>query len=195
MHYPEDFEFPVPEAITLPELFFELEMEVSEVASTDGRYLAAWQYLTPATAIEFLLRRRGDIEERCRRYGYSVPAEYVEVAPIFLRDMCRVATFVEATLEGKPFNDSMLSTAPSTKRDLQSFGTFEQKVSQWSTDIRASYERMLSLALSVRTIEPRAIARMTTWTTETSRSIEEIRASGFADRTAYLVRDMQLPSS
>lgn len=195
MLYPEDFGFSVPEAITLRELFFELEKEVSEVASSDGRYLAAWQCLTPAAAIDFLMRRRRDIEERCRWYGNSVPAQYLKSAPIFLRDMCRVATFVEATLERKPFDDSMLSTTPSKKPDPQSFGTFEQKVPQWSTDIRASYDRMLSLALSARTVEPKAIAHMTKWTTETSRYIEEIRASQFADRTVYLVRDMHLPSS
>lgn len=195
MHYAEDFELPVPEAITLSELLFELEKEVSEIASTDGRYLAAWQNLTPASAIEFLMQRRGDIEERCRWSDEDILEAYVNVAPVFLRDMCCVATLVEAALNGKPFDDPVPSITPSKQDDSQSSsGMSEQEAAHRLTDIGASYDRLLSLALNVRTMKPEATAGMTTWTTETSKSIEEIRASEFADRTVYLLRDFQLPS-
>ncbi|TXC79115.1 hypothetical protein [Paraburkholderia azotifigens] len=195
MHYPEDFELPVPEAITLSELLFELEKEVSEVASTDGRYLSAWQNLTPASAIEFLMHRRYDIEERCRWSDDDILEAYVSVAPVFLRDMCRVATLVEAALNGKPFDDPVLPATPNQQHDSQLPGHIsEQEAALCSTDIGASYDRLLSLALNVRTVKPEATAGMTTWTAETSKSIEEIRASDFADRTVYLLRDFLLPS-
>jgi hypothetical protein len=89
MLYAEDFDLPVPEEITLGELLTELEKEVTTVASTDGRYLAAWQWLTPETAIDFLQRRRYDIQERCLWSAHDVLDAYAEVAPVYLQDMCR----------------------------------------------------------------------------------------------------------
>lgn len=193
MRYPDDYELPIPEPITLPELLFELEREVLAVASTDGRYLAAWKNLTPASAFSFLFRHRGDIRERCERDEHLFQA-YAEAAPVFLQDMCRVATLVEAALDGKPYEGPVLSTSASKQHDSEVPGARKRLATQWSADIRASYDRMLSFAVNAGTTESVTTAGTTTWTAETSRFIEEIRASEFADRTVFHLRDTQLPS-
>ncbi|MEI5997846.1 hypothetical protein H3V53_11725 [Paraburkholderia bengalensis] len=195
MQYAEEFDLPVPEEITLAELLTELENEVTAVASTDGRYLAAWQQLTPATALEFLKRRRTDIEERCQWSDDDVFDAYAEAAPIFLQDMCRVAALVEAALEEKSVDGAETTTISHTRHDSQKLNPQRQNATEWSTDLNASYDRMLSLALDVRSTKLEAPARITKWIKETSKAIEQIRASEYANRTAYLVRDTQLPSS
>jgi hypothetical protein len=195
MQYAEDFDLPVSEEITLNELLIELENEVTAVASIDGRYLEAWHHLTPATALDFLNGRRYDIVERCRWSVDDVLEAYARIAPIFLQDMCSVAALVETTLEGKFFDERKLTTALRSHHESQALAGYEQEAAEWSTDVKASYDRMLSLALNARYMKPERPAGMSDWTNETWKAIEQIRASEYAERTVFLLSDTQLPSS
>jgi hypothetical protein len=109
--------------------------------------------------------------------------------------MCRIAALVEAALEEKSVDGAETTTTSHTRHDSQTLHLQIQNASEWSTDLKASYDRMLSLALDLQSMKLGAPARITKWTQGTSKAIEQIRASEFADRTVFLIRDTQLPSS
>ncbi|MFM0330133.1 hypothetical protein [Paraburkholderia strydomiana] len=60
---------------------------------------------------------------------------------------------------------------------------------------QASFEKMLTAALTVRRVKLEASVCKTMWTKETSKSIKEIRASTFADETVFLLSNLALPSA
>ena len=196
MHYDDDFEFPVPEELTLAELLATLEDEVFIVASLNENYLDTWRALTPESALAFLRRRRGDIDERCLWHFDNFDETYAEAAPTFLRTLCRIAQEVENALHA--LTTDMSSSHPVGQvcppSHLNSISE-SKEYEAWTPAAQASFEKMLTAALAVRRVKPVAPACETMWTSETSKAIEEIRASTFAGETVFPLNHFALPSA